>query len=55
MADTSEAEASAVAADADDIATKITQFLFEGFRAKTGRNPDNNEIEQLFDELTPER
>ena len=55
MADCVDAEDTAVIAEADDIATKITQFLIEGFKAKTGRDPDNNEIEQLFDELTPER
>ena len=55
MADCVDAEDTAVIAEADDIATKITQFLIKGFKAKTGRDPDNNEIEQLFDELTPER
>ena len=55
MTECVDAEDTAVIAEADDIATKITQFLIEGFKAKTGRDPDNNEIEQLFDELTPER
>lgn len=44
-----------VAAEADDIATAITKFLIDGFKNKTGRDPDNDEIEQLFDELTQER
>ena len=55
MPDESESEDTAVAAAADDIAAKITKFLIEGFITKTGREPDNKEIEQLFEELTPER
>ena len=55
MADSFENDGNAVAAAADDIAAKITKFLIEGFITKTGREPDNNEIEQLFEELTPER
>ena len=45
----------AVAAQADDIAKKLTQYLIDGFKTKTGRDPSNDEIEQLFEELTPER
>lgn len=45
----------AVAAQADDIASKLTEFLIAGFKEKTGRDPSNAEIEQLFDELTTER
>ena len=41
--------------EADDIAKKLTEFLIQGFVAKTGREPDNDEIEQLFEELTEER
>ena len=45
----------AVAAQADDIAKKLTEYLIDGFKTKTGRDPSNDEIEQLFEELTPER
>jgi glutamyl-tRNA reductase len=55
MVATEEEEDIAVAAQADDIAQKLTQYLIEGFKAKTGRDPDRDEIEQLFEELTPER
>ena len=55
MADIEDSNVTAIAAEADDIATAITKFLIDGFKNKTGREPDNNEIEQLFDELTQER
>lgn len=55
MVATEEEEDIAVAAQADDIAKKLTEYLIEGFKAKTGRDPDRDEIEQLFEELTPER
>jgi hypothetical protein len=55
MSDHSDVEDETIVAEADDIAMKITNFLIEGFKAKTGRDPSNAEIEQLFEELTPER
>lgn len=55
MADESDSEDKSVAAAADDIAAKITKILIESFKTKTGREPDNKEIEQLFEELTTER
>ena len=55
MLATDEEDDVAVAAQADDIAKKLTQYLIDGFKAKTGRDPDRDEIEQLFEELTPER
>lgn len=55
MTDSEDVHAAAVAAEADDIATAITKFLVDGFKNKTGRDPDSNEIEQLMDELTQER
>jgi hypothetical protein len=55
MSDNHENEDEIVQAEADEIAKKLTQFLIEGFKSKTGREPNNDEIEQLFEELTPER
>lgn len=40
-------EDSIVAEEADDIATKITKFLIEGFKTKMSRDPTNEEIEQV--------
>jgi hypothetical protein len=55
MSDHSDIEDDKVVAEADDIAMKITNFLIEGFKTKQKRDPTNAEIEQLFEELTPER
>ena len=44
-----------VAAEADAIAMKLTTFMIEAFVTKEGRQPTNDEIAQLFDELTPDR
>jgi hypothetical protein len=55
MSDHSDVEDDKIVAEADDIAMKITNFLIEGFKIKTGRDPSHAEIEQLFEELTPER
>lgn len=55
MSDHSDVEDEVIIAEADDIAMKITNFLIQGFKTKTGRDPSNAEIEQLFEELTPER
>jgi hypothetical protein len=55
MTDIGDTHVTAIAAEADDIATAITKFLIDGFKNKTGRDPNNDEIVQLFDELTQER
>ena len=44
-----------VEVEADAIATKLTTYMIDGFTAKEGRAPTTEEIEQLFDELTPDR
>lgn len=40
---------------ADDIASAITKILIKAFADKEGRDPTNQEIEMLFEELTEER
>lgn len=55
MSSVVEEDEEAVATQADDIASKLSAFLIAGFKEKTGRDPSNAEIEQLFDELTTER
>ena len=44
-----------VEVEADAIATKLTTYMIDGFTAKEGRPPTTEEIEQLFDELSPDR
>lgn len=41
--------------EADDIAGKISNILISAFKTKEGRDPTNEEIENLFEELTEER
>ena len=41
--------------EADNIASSLIALLIENFKKKQGRDPDNEEIEQLFEELTEER
>ena len=48
-------DANDVEVAADAIATKLTDYMISGFTAKEGRPPTTEEIEQLFDELTPDR
>lgn len=40
---------------ADDIAQKLSSILISAFKDKEGRDPTNEEIGQLFEELTEER
>jgi hypothetical protein len=40
---------------ADDIATVIGKILIKAFTEKEGREPTNEEIEMLFEEMTEER
>ena len=44
-----------IAAQADAIAAQITELLVKGFKAKQGREPTDQEINELRDELTVER
>ncbi len=41
--------------EADEIAKKIMELLIESFKSKENRDPTEEEIEQLRDELTAER
>lgn len=41
--------------EADEIAKKIMELLIESFKSKEMRDPSEEEIEQLRDELTAER
>ena len=41
--------------EADEIAMKIMEFLIESFKKKESRDPTEEEIEQLRDEMTAER
>ncbi len=41
--------------EADEIAKKIMELLIESFKKKENRDPTEEEIEQLRDELTTER
>ncbi|RYH30712.1 hypothetical protein EON65_04365 [archaeon] len=41
--------------EADDIASQITNMLVEAFKAKEGRDPTPEEVEQLIEEVTQER
>ena len=41
--------------EADEIAKKIMELLVESFKSKENRDPTEEEIEQLRDELTAER
>lgn len=40
---------------ADDIAKHITKLLIDAFEAKENRNPTNEEIAEMLEELTEER
>jgi hypothetical protein len=40
---------------ADDIASAITKILVKAFTAKEGRDPTNEEVQMLIEELTEER
>lgn len=41
--------------EADGIAAQITSMLVEAFKAKEGRDPTPEEVEQLIEEVTQER
>ena len=41
--------------EADDIASKMIGILVEKFKEREGRDPDQEEMEQLLEELTEER
>ncbi len=41
--------------EADSIAANITRILVDAFKVKEGRDPTNDEIELLINELTEER
>ncbi len=51
----SENEQEEIELEADNIATTITNILVGAFKLKEGRDPTNDEIEMLFEELTEER
>lgn len=40
---------------ADDVAAQITKVLVDAFKAKEGRDPTPEEVEQLIEEVTVER
>jgi alcohol dehydrogenase class IV len=40
---------------ADDIATQLSTILINAFKERESRDPTNEEIEEMFDELTEER
>jgi hypothetical protein len=48
-------DSSEIAAEADDIASAITSILVKAFVQKEGRDPTNEEIQLLIEELTEER
>lgn len=41
--------------DADCIASKIATVLIDAFKVREGREPNNEEMEDLFNEITEER
>ena len=41
--------------EADNIAVKIAEVLIQAFKEKEGRDPNGEELEALFDEVTEER
>eukprot|EP01031_Cornospumella_fuschlensis_P051135 gene51135-62530_t len=41
--------------EADSIAAQITKMLVDAFKAKEGRDPTPEEVEQLIEEVTQER
>jgi hypothetical protein len=41
--------------EADNIAVKIAEVLIQAFKDKEGREPNGEELEALFDEVTEER
>lgn len=41
--------------EADNIAVKIAEVLIQAFKEKEGRDPNVEELEALFDEVTEER
>ena len=40
---------------ADDIATTLANILINAFKVREGRDPTNEEIQDMFEELTEER
>lgn len=48
-------EAVDIDSEADNIASRILEILIDGFKAKEGRDPTEEEVEQLLEEMTEER
>ena len=50
-----EQEPKEIEAVADDIATTLANILISAFKLREGRDPTNEEIQDMFEELTEER